>query len=403
MSRREYTVVDLFCGAGGLSLGLIRAGFKVTLAVDTNQAAIKTYACNLGNHVVELDLSKNSTLPESTVIVGGPPCQGFSSAGLRQTNDHRNNLVYRFAQLVATLRPLAFLFENVEGFLTAEGGDRVIDLLTPLVEAGYQIHLRKINAANYGIPQHRKRVIAIGGLGWTPSFPSPTHSAFGAPGASRAIRGLPSAYTLADAINNLPPCAAEPPGTPQGHFSKVLKGIELERAIALLPGQTMRDLPKELQHDSFQRRAFRRVKDGTPTERRGGAPSGIKRLRWDEPAKAITGGAITEFLHPTEHRPLTLRECARIQTFPDEFTFWGSLSEQIQSIGNAVPPLLAQKIGEHLIQELSLAKPSSTKGCLLSFLPTLADGVSPALKNVVERVSRQFMYAEHLEQPTLWD
>ena len=217
------------------------------------------------------------------------------------------------------------------------------------------------------------------------------------------MKGLPLTYTLAAAIDNLPPCAAEPPGILQGHFCKPLKGIELERAFALKPGQTMRDLPKELQHESFQRRAFRRVMDGTPTERRGGAPSGVKRLKGDEPAKAITGGAIAEFLHPTEHRPLTIRECARIQTFPDEFTFWGSLSEQIQIIGNAVPPLLAQKIGENLIQELPLTKPSSTKGCLLSFIPTVADGVSPALKNVVERVTRMFMYTESLEQHTLWD
>lgn len=399
----EYTVVDLFCGAGGLSLGLVQAGFQPILAVDTNLPALHTYISNLGAHAVQLDLSGSITLPESTIIVGGPPCQGFSSAGLRQTKDCRNSLVSVFAQIVATTRPLAFIFENVEGFLTAEGGDYVIDLLTPLITVGYQIHLRKINAANYGIPQHRKRVIAIGGLGWSPSFPPPTHTAFGAPGARRAAKGLPLTPTLADAIGNLPASTIEPPGLPQGHFYRPLKGIELQRAVALEPGQTMRDLPRELQHESFQRRAFRRVMDGTPSERRGGAPSGVKRLKWEEPAKAITGGAGAEFLHPSEHRPLTIRECARLQTFPDEFTFYGSTTEQVQLIGNAVPPLLAQKIGENLRQELPTTRPPYAPGRLLSFVPTLADGVSPVLKSVMARVNQQFMHTESMEQYTLWD
>jgi DNA (cytosine-5)-methyltransferase 1 len=125
----KFTVLDLFCGAGGLSLGLARAGLTTILAVDNNKAALQTYTTNLGRHTAELDLSKEVALPETTAVVGGPPCQGFSSAGLRQRNDHRNSLVGCFSRIVAELRPLAFIFENVEGFLTAEGGDRVIELL----------------------------------------------------------------------------------------------------------------------------------------------------------------------------------------------------------------------------------------------------------------------------------
>lgn len=399
---KEFTVIDLFCGAGGLSLGLARAGFRPILAFDLSQSALQTYIHNLGSHAIQIDLSTSVNLPQAAVIVGGPPCQGFSSAGLRQRNDQRNNLVQSFAETVAAQRPLAFVFENVEGFLTAEGGDRVMDLLAPLVEAGYRIHLRKINAANYGVPQHRKRVIAIGGLGWHPAFPAPTHTAFGAPGAKRAVRGLPPTPTLLHALKDLPPVTNDPPGALQGHFCRPLSGIELERAVALKPGQTMRDLPKELQHESFQRRAFRRVMDGTPTERRGGAPSGVKRLKPDEPSKAITGGACAEFIHPVEHRPLTIRECARLQTFPDEFLFFGSAPEQIQLIGNAVPPLLAQRIGESLVRELQTAKPTDEQGALLSFIPTVADGVSPALRTVIERVHRQFRQTEVLEQYSLW-
>lgn len=154
----KITVLDLFCGAGGLSLGLARAGLMPIVAVDNNKAALQTYATNLGGHGIEQDLAKEGDLPETTVVVGGPPCQGFSSAGLRQSNDHRNSLVNCFARTVAKLQPRIFVFENVEGFLTAERGDRVIELLEPLINAGYRIHLRKINAANYGVPQHRKRL-----------------------------------------------------------------------------------------------------------------------------------------------------------------------------------------------------------------------------------------------------
>jgi DNA (cytosine-5)-methyltransferase 1 len=407
-AKHKCTVIDLFCGAGGLSLGLARAGFTPILAIDRHKPALQTYAQNLGTHVELMDLAVIDSItgdlfPETTIIVGGPPCQGFSSAGMRQQNDQRNNLVGRFAQIVAMLRPTGFIFENVEGFLTSDNGERVLDLLIPLIDVGYRIHMRKINAANYGVPQHRKRVIAIGGLGWDPSFPTPTHSAFGAPGAERAVKGLPPTPALQESLTGLPAAAIEPPGFPQGHFCRSLNGIELARALALKPGQTMRDLPKELQHESFQRRAFRRVMDGTPTERRGGAPSGVKRLKPDEPAKAITGGANGEFLHPTEPRPLTIRECARLQTFPDEFTFGGNVSEQIQLIGNAVPPLLAQRIGESLIQTLQTTKITYAQGALLSFIPTVADGVSPVLRKVIERVQRQFCQVDILEQQTLWD
>ncbi len=112
------------------------------------------------------------------------------------------------------------------------------------------------------------------------------------------------------------------------------------------PGQTMKDLPEHLQHESFRRRAFRRVMDGTPVERRGGAPSGLKRLFADEPSLTITSAATREFVHPTEDRLLTLRECARLQTFPDSFVFAGSAASRIQQIGNAIPPMLARTVAE---------------------------------------------------------
>lgn len=396
------TVVDLFCGAGGLSLGFIAAGFEIVRAIDNDRVAVETYSSNVGDEVIELDVTDEIEVPGSTVIIGGPPCQGFSSAGLRKVGDKRNTLVSRFASIVARMRPKAFVFENVEGFLTAENGDYVLDLLTPLIASGYQIHVRKVNAANYGVPQHRKRVIAIGGLGWPPSFPEFTHSAFGAPGARLAGAHLPKSPTLEQALQGLPPPTCTPPGSLFGHYYHPLEGVDLLRARALKPGETMRDLPIELWHESFQRRAFRRVMDGTPTDRRGGAPAGVKRLCSDLPSKAITGGSIAEFIHPHEDRNLTVRECARLQTFPDTFEFVGTLSQQSRLIGNAVPPLLAEKIASQLARDLRSAPSGSGGGTILSFVPTLSEGVSPALKRVMERVRAIQFPAQSPEQLTLW-
>ncbi len=276
--------------------------------------------------------------------------------------------------------------------------------MEPLVAAGYQIHLRKVNAANYGVPQHRKRVIGIGGLGWTPTFPEPTHSAFGAPGATLAARHLPPTPTLGEALAGLPPAASEPPGDPEDHWSVPLKGIDLTRALALKPGQTMRDLSTDLWHDSYKRRAFRRVQDGTPTERRGGAPAGMRRLRADAPSKAITGAARSEFLHPLEDRYLTLRESARLQTFPDTFKFVGTTVERMQLIGNAVPVRLGRVFAESLRRDMETAIVADGDGRLVSFVPTMSEGMSPALDDITRRVNKRFSERPEraTEQLDLW-
>ncbi|HLC43172.1 MAG TPA: DNA cytosine methyltransferase, partial [Methylomirabilota bacterium] len=143
-------------------------------------------------------------------------------------------------------KPLAFVFENVEGFLTAEDGARVLDLLDPVIGAGYRVHLRKVNAANYGVPQHRKRVIVIGELGWDPSFPPPTHRAHGAPGADLVSGRLPLTPSLSDALRGLPEPSIGESDDPLDHSYTPLQGMDLKRAEALEPGQTMRYLPKEL-------------------------------------------------------------------------------------------------------------------------------------------------------------
>lgn len=386
----QLTLVDLFCGAGGLSLGLQQAGLKPVYAADKWACAVETYRANLGEHVTEIELTESHALPDADVFAGGPPCQGFSSAGRRVAEDERNSLVRVYANLIATHRPRAFIFENVEGFLTTGTGSFLIDLLDPLIDAGYLIHLRKVNAANYGVPQHRKRTIAIGGLGWDPGFPLPTHAAHGAPGAHLTASYKPPTPSLREALASLPPASTKPHGHPYDHYYKPLEGDDLERAKLLGAGQRMRDLPEHLQHASYRKRASRRVKDGTPSEKRGGAPAGVRRLAADEPSKAITGAALRDFIHFAEDRPLTLRECARLQTFPDWFNFTGKAAERVQQIGNSVPVRLATAVGIHLVNGLKKAEAANVPGRLCSFRPTASGGMSPRLKAVCELVQARY-------------
>ena len=155
----------------------------------------------------------------------------------------------------------------------------------------------------------------------------------------------------------------------------------------------MKDLPEELWHPTFRRRAFRRVMDGTPSERRGGAPAGLRRLRGDQPSKAITSGAATAFVHPVEPRLLTLRECARLQTFPDDFRFAGTQAERALLIGNAVPPLLGEVQGRHLKRALrgsGAFKMPASPG-LKSFVVTPGMAMSPALRRSTSAVEARYL------------
>ena len=399
------SVVDLFCGCGGFSLGFERAGFRIIAAYDNWRPAVDTYNNNFQHAAQLVEISKTSELPKSTVIIGGPPCQGFSSAGLRKSHDERNTLVSIFSELVVHHKPDAFVFENVEGFLTGANGRFVFDLLVPLVEAGYRIHLRKVNAANYGTPQHRKRVVVIGGLGWDPSFPKSTHFAFGAPGAGLANgQHFPPSPTIAEALDCLPNAVARGSDSNIDFFDHTytsFNDVDMERARHLKPGQRMRDIPESMWHDSYRRRAHRRVMDGMPTERRGGAPAGLRRLSSNEPSKAITGGSLREYVHPIEDRPLTIRECARIQTFPDNFKLEGTQGEKIQMIGNSVPVLLSEIIAISLMKDLGSPLQKHNCGALLSFIPTLSRGMSPVLTALCEEVRERFSSKAISEQLNL--
>ena len=402
---RPITVVDLFCGAGGLGAGLHAAGLETIHAVDRLPAAVRTHGMNFAKPASLQSLGWDAELPPADVIVGGPPCQGFSSAGQRRLEDSRNSLVTVFAHLVARHRPSAFVFENVEGFLTGDDGRHLLEFLDTLVAAGYCMHLRKVNAAHYGIPQHRKRVIAIGGLGWDPGFPPYTHRAVGMPGATRVGHGLPPCPTVDEALNGLPAAERRSSSTrpASDHSYRAPRNADLVRYRALAPGQTMKDLPEELWHPTFRRRAFRRVMDGTPSERRGGAPAGLRRLRGDQPSKAITSGAATEFVHPVEPRLLTLRECARLQTFPDSFRFAGTQAERALLIGNAVPPLLGEVLGRHLkraLRDSGEPRMAASPG-LRSFVATTGTAMSPALQRSTAAVEARYLAVRQPQLPLL--
>ncbi|MCL1982416.1 MAG: DNA cytosine methyltransferase [Clostridiales bacterium] len=372
--------ISLFSGAGGCSLGFAKCGVDIIAAYDNNQSAIDTYNLNFGgNKCFNVDLAKcdfdeirmdlGLERGQLDLIIGGPPCQGFTTAGNRSVEDVRNKLVGNYARALELIFPRWFVMENVEGILTTAGGSYLVEFLNNMIRLGYSVSLEKIYAHEYGVPQRRKRVFIVGNReGKSFSFPQRLSNAYGA-----IYRN--GVHTLWDAIGDL-----ENSDLPElDHTQKKEVGIRLERIRALKVGQTMKDLPQELQHTSFKRRANRRVCDGTPSEKRGGAPSGLKRLSYDEPALTITSSSISEFVHPTKDRMLTLRECARIQTFPDTFMFTGTDQQKAMQIGNAIPPLLAYYIAKQIAICDNGEKFYVPVG-LLAYCVTKADAMSPLLQ-----------------------
>jgi DNA (cytosine-5)-methyltransferase 1 len=401
------TAISLFCGAGGCSLGFKQADYSILYANDKDLAAVETYRSNFPEaicsnedidqvdfHVVlkEIGLEKG----ELDVLIGGPPCQGFSTAGSRFWDDPRNNLLKSYIAALNIIQPKWFIMENVEGLLTSNKGEYIFEAAKAFIELGYSIRLEKIYSQEYGVPQRRKRVLIVGNkLGMAFRMPEPTIKVSG-----QIFRN--SDVTISHAIDTLPNPSIQKNQllTPNktsirdefdaflrgaatkisDHYCPSINNMQLERISSLLPGQTMKDLPEDLQHESFKRRANRRVADGMPTEKRGGAPSGLKRLVADEPCLTITGAATRELIHPIENRPLTIRECARIQTFPDDFNFCGNTSQKVQQIGNAIPPILARVFAEHIRDDYGFSGDAQKRGKLLGFLLTKAGAMSPALK-----------------------
>lgn len=410
--------ISLFSGCGGCSLGLIQAGFSLSLAADVDADACQTYRDNvksaplwqtdLGN-VRPNDILRRAGagVGEISLMAGGPPCQGFSSAGAKDWTDPRNALLKKYVDLVVSLRPIWFLMENVEGLLTSNDGFFLTEAIAEFLRAGYWVRAKKVYLEKYGLPQRRKRVIVVGNLERCVfDFPQETH---GEAETATLFDPPTPLLSLFDALDDMaaPADSGEVAFTspPRNEFQRALRRQDngpvtlhtikkvndtaARRIRHLRQGRTMKDLPEDLQHPSFTRRAFRRVMDGTPTEKRGGAPSGLKRLIGAEPSLTITSAAPSEFVHPTQDRLLTLRECARLQSFPDAFTFTGSWSSVATQIGNAIPPAFMKLLAGHIAGLATWKAKVPSGGRWLGIEATRSAGVSPALARMLAELQEK--------------
>ncbi|MEM2146103.1 MAG: DNA cytosine methyltransferase [Candidatus Jordarchaeaceae archaeon] len=369
------TVVDLFCGAGGLSIGFEMAGFEIIAGIDIEKSFLNSFKNAHPNAIaIKEDLNKNKlrkvlknhevNVREIQIVIGGPPCQGFSTVGNRMIDDPRNNLVREFARAVNELKPLIFLMENVPGLASMKNGigEFIVDELLKLFESiGYKTDYNLLTAADYGVPQLRKRLFFVGirnDLDVTFSWPEKTHFPKNF-SHSQNTKGK-SYITVREAISDLPSMNAgeektqyvSPPLTEYqkwaregntklcNHRTPNHSKIVLERIQNIPPGGNHSTLPEKLKLKS-------------------GYPNIYGRLKWDEPADTITGNfgcasAPGRFIHPKDNRVLSVREGARLQSFPDKIVFFGSLSQQYKQVGNAVPPLLSKAIASSI--KLSLEK-----------------------------------------------
>ncbi|NMC21082.1 MAG: DNA cytosine methyltransferase [Thermogutta sp.] len=337
------TVLELFAGAGGMALGFRRAGFQTVLANEWDAAACQTLRANITDRVAQCAIQEIERFPQADVIAGGPPCQGFSNLGDRVPFDPRNQLWREFLRAVEQVLPKAFVMENVPPILSSQ---EFVELKKKAESLGYRVEGRILNAADYGVPQLRKRAFVIGVRNDEVSFPPPTHA--DPSKVTPLLRGTLLPWkTVRDAIGDLPP---EPDGR-NWHIGRNPTAKSLERYRCIPAGGNRWDLPPHLMPDCWKRK----TKGGTDL---------FGRLWWDRPSVTIR----TEFykpekgryLHPEAHRPITHREAARLQGFPDDYIFHGSKIEVGIQIGNAVPPPLAEAIARHLLRSVkALARPTA--------------------------------------------
>ena len=336
-----YRVIDLFCGAGGMTLGFTRSGFQIVWAIDNDRAAIQTYKANFGDHAdcadIERWLAEKRPIPQADVVIGGPPCQGFSLLNKRREGDARRTLWQPYMDIVELSGARMFVIENVPGLIKSNEGEQILDRAMSM---GFKVMAAFVNSADYGVPQTRKRAVIIG---WKKGLPPP--SAF-PPLAThqQPERGtnLTPWVTVREAIGDLPaPIGTEINDLPSPmdlHFGRNPTDTSLKRYRAVPPGGNRFDLQKNAPMLTPQC-WIKKTSGGTDL---------FGRLWWDRPSVTIR----TEFfkpekgryLHPEAHRPITHREAARLMSFPDSFVFTGSKTEIARQIGNAVPPLLGEAI-----------------------------------------------------------
>ncbi len=336
------TVIELFAGCGGMALGFKLAGFETVLANEWDAAASETLRRNITHRVANCAIQEITQFPYADVIVGGPPCQGFSNLGERVPNDPRNQLWRHFMRAVDEVRPKAFVMENVPPLLKSQEFVEIERIATAI---GYDVRSGVLNTADYGVPQTRKRAIVIGLRDGIATFPPATHAD---PSKCSPLVPLIPWATVRDAIGDLP---SKPTGQ-NWHIGRNPTPLSLERYSHIPAGGNRWDLPAELTPPCW----IRKTKGGTDL---------FGRLWWDRPAVTIR----TEFykpekgryLHPRADRPITHREAARLQGFTDEFEFCGSKIQVGIQIGNAVPPPFAEQLALHVKELIQLTHKKSKR------------------------------------------
>jgi len=320
----QYKIVDLFAGVGGLSMGFNDNGFVTIMANDFDKNASNTFKLNHPNvKFIDGDVARidreliKETLgdTEVDVMMGGIPCQSFSMAGKRirkgidHSDDPRHFLYKEYFRLLDIMTPKIAVIENVKGILSSHEGEIMKEILISFESRGYKADYKLLNAADYGVPQARQRVVIIANrIGQENTFPEKHQNKIP---VSVALKNIP------DNANN--------------HEKRYLNGKTLERVKLIKPGQNWTSLPEELQTKSIHSGAYGRI---DPTK-----PSKTLTTRFDTPSV----GYVT---HPDENRTLTVREGARIQTFPDNFVFTGPRMQQYKQVGNAVPVKLGYELSK---------------------------------------------------------
>ena len=324
------TVIELFAGCGGMALGFKRQGFVTVLANEWDRSACDSLRANITDRVLNCAIQEIERFPRADVVAGGPPCQGFSTLGERVPNDPRNQLWRQYMACVKQAQPKVFVLENVPPLLKSAEYQELLKIADAL---GYRVEGRVLNAADYGVPQTRKRAIVIGSRVGVPSFPEKTH----VNSAKRDLLSvdLPAWRTVRDAIGHLP---INPTGV-NWHIGRNPTPKSIARYKSVPLGGNRWDLPLELMPACWQRK-------------KEGGTDLFGRLWWDRPSVTIR----TEFykpekgryLHPQAHRPITHLEAALLQSFPENYQFLGSKIDVGVQIGNAVPPTLAEALARHI-------------------------------------------------------
>lgn len=333
----SFTFLDLFAGAGGFTLGLERAGgAKASIAVECDPDCAETLRANFPEvTLLETDVREAVyDVGPFDVVVGGPPCQGFSTLNRRREGDPRNLMYSEVVRCVDAVAPSVVVVENVSKFGDSEEGAALAEGLR---ERGYTVRVSVVNAADFGVPQRRMRTLVVAAVSGVPvPWPRETHAA--------KDRALPPHKTVADAFARLP---TEPDGHNWHRDDYRSRSTQVERLRSVREGGSRRDLPPDLVLECWKNA--------------DGFNDVLGRLEWHKPATTVRTEFFRpekgRFLHPTADRPITPREAARLQSFPDDFVFpdTQTLYSVGRQIGNAIPPRLAEAIGRAITRSLSEA------------------------------------------------